>query len=311
MLSKLVFVVIARIWDVHRAEEQAHDVQGDELVENLEKTEAGALSRAKPYLKPKQVRYWSDEGPFYPPYPELCSVNVTAPPGPHECHSGDWGGAMICKAPGVGSHRIALVFRGDSFRGLSYGVNLEYCTNSDCEEYKRDGSQTRFDKLPFFCTPEAVRIQQAIARAQLKLIVEPLEKAGMHVDIYLSTYGCSGMDHLRQAKAGWVKGVEYEGEQELVKMYGHRVVAHALHHRRATDTQDTGVHHAMRLLLNKAPLQYESVLLWRYDVVPLHPMGPPTIAQTEAGKSGGGGSCQRSCRRHHHGKTTLSRQQSI
>jgi hypothetical protein len=94
-----------------------------------------------------------------PIYPELCSIHAVS-------HDRTNQTTNKVKVPGYQSKRIALVFRGDSFRGLSYGTSIHSCTkkgDGECEE-----SQS---KLPFYCTDEAVVIQQATANAQLKLMV--------------------------------------------------------------------------------------------------------------------------------------------
>jgi hypothetical protein len=110
--------------------------------------------------------------------------------------------------------------------------------------------------------------------------VAPLEEQGMTVDIFLSGYGCTGLPHVSPATAR-------KKEAELVRMYGgaKRVKAHSFFARGdgikiKSPTQDTGVHQAMLLLLSKKPLDYEAVLLWRYDLVPLTPMGPATVTWT-------------------------------
>jgi hypothetical protein len=169
------------------------------------------------------------------------------------------------------------VFRGDSFRGLSYGTSIKYNTEGSEENAMHRGLE---DKLPFYCTKDAVAIQRATAAAQLKLMVEPLEKQGLSVDIYLSGYGCTGLQHINHT---WAKKLELE----LVQMYGgeKRVKAHHMFERNGKENQDTGVHQAMLLLLGSKPLDFESILLWRYDVVPESPMGPPTINPKTAGQA--------------------------
>jgi hypothetical protein len=103
----------------------------------------------------------------------------------------------------------------------------------------------------------------------LRYIVEPIEASGFKVDIFVSTYGCTSVDHLTADE-------QREAYDEMVGWYGSRVVAHQVFDRHGASqdvTQDTGVQQAMLLLLRAAPLDYTAVLLWRYDVVPLKPMG--------------------------------------
>ena len=217
-----------------------------------------------------------------PIYPEICEIRAAAKP---ECTGS--GHSQKCKAPGFKSKRVALVFRGDAFRGLSYGVTVKYCKNRQGK-----GCVAECNKRPFYCTSEATAVQRATAKAQLKLMVDPLEKAGLAVDIYLSSYGCTGLAHVSQ-------GTAKQRAAELVEMYGGsaRVKAHQVFDRdpggdgsegkggtegesEVEVSQDTGVHQAMRLLLNATggSVDYEAVLLWRYDVVPRTPMGPPEAA---------------------------------
>lgn len=128
------------------------------------------------------------------------------------------------------------------------------------------------DKLPHYCTEEAVAIQKATAKAQIKYMVEPLEAQGFKVDIYISTYGCTDVPHLTQEQ-------QEVRHRELLSMYGDNVVASKfVKRKRGLDVnQDTGLQHAMFLLLESAPLDYEAIIVWRYDCPPLAPMGPPTL----------------------------------
>jgi hypothetical protein len=113
-------------------------------------------------------------------------------------------------------------------------------------------------------------IGEATAKAHLKYLVEPLEAAGFTVDIYLSGYGCTGLKHLTKQQAD-------ERYQDMVAWYGKRVVAHSVFDRTWAENyfQDTGTQQAMFLLLKTAPLNYHSVILWRYDMVPYKPIGAP------------------------------------
>ena len=56
----------------------------------------------------------------------------------------------------------------------------------------------------------------------------------------------------------------------LIEMYNEgkeRVVASAFVERKPGQTQDTGVQNTIRLLMTKAPLEYEFIMIWRYDMV--------------------------------------------
>jgi hypothetical protein len=118
-----------------------------------------------------------------------------------------------------------------------------------------------------------MEIGQATAKAQLKYMVEPLEQAGLKVDIYLSGYGCTGLQHITKEQAD-------DRYKQLVGWYGSRVVAHSVFDRDSVGQhmQDLGTQQAMMLLLKTSQvrnLEYHSVILWRYDMVPYVPMGPP------------------------------------
>jgi len=150
-------------------------------------------------------------GPWTPAYPEIFSAKaVVASP--------------TNQLPGYHSKRFALVFRGDSFRVLSYGVTA-------C--YTQDPGGRVCNKQPYYCTDEAVAIQKASAKAQVGLMIEPLEKAGYTVDVYVSTYGCNGLPHVPAEKAA-------QYHQELLDIFGSRVVASYFFEREKGQTQDTG-----------------------------------------------------------------------
>jgi hypothetical protein len=177
-----------------------------------------------------------------PSYPELCSANAVT-------------SSSSNKLPGYNSKRFAFVFRGDAFRGLTLGVTPCYTV----------GDVKHCDKLPFYCTDEAVAIQKATAKAQVALMVEPLEAAGYTVDVYIATYGCNGLPHVPADTAS-------QYHNELLGIFGARVVASSFFEREPGQTQDTGTRKAVELLLTKAPLDYRSILLWRYDMVPVNAM---------------------------------------
>lgn len=139
--------------------------------------------------------------------------------------------------------RAALVLRGDSFRGLSYAFSVGRA----------------HAKTPFYCDAVARRIQRSVVASHVAHIVEPLEAAGLRVDVYLATYGCAGnatfLDDLRT----W---------------YGRDRVVAAAHLDRAGANQATPANHAVRWLRDHwPPGGYQSVLLWRFDVPALRPMG--------------------------------------
>ena len=77
--------------------------------------------------------------------------------------------------------RIAIVFRGEPFRGLTYAVQ-------------------GISKQAFACTKHAIAIQRAIGRAHVARLIAPLEKE-FEVDVYLAATAsptCRAVQHLPQ-----------------------------------------------------------------------------------------------------------------
>jgi hypothetical protein len=185
-------------------------------------------------------------------FPEICATRVV-------------NATPTNKLPGFASKRIALALRGDAFRGLSFGT----------------GSH----KHAFYCTAEAHAIQKAMSAAHVEYLVKPMEAAGYAVDIYLATYGCTNMPNVSRGEAkrmhssliSWYRGGAGNGNT------AGRTVYHELVDRQPGQNQSTGMQSTMRLLArtmqaglgSAAPAEYQSVLLWRLDVLPLVPMEPP------------------------------------
>jgi hypothetical protein len=214
-------------------------MQGYEVLENTPQTKL-------PYWRPStsgHIGHPDQPLPWAPPFPELCKYKVTDV-------------SESNKLPGYGSKRVALAFRGDSFRGLSYGKTI-------CQLNKKGNRVC--GKLPFYCTKKAREIQKATAKSHLKNIVGALEKQGLAVDIYIATYGCSGIDHVTDAEA-------QEYYDELISWYQPYVKAHRMIQRVPGMTQDTGTQRTAQLLLDNAPLDYQSVLMWRFDMPTTMPM---------------------------------------
>ena len=82
-------------------------------------------------------------------------------------------------APPAASHpendqrRVALLLRGESFRGLHMGLT---------SDLKRD----------VVCLPASYDVQKACAENIVEHVIEALEKQGVAVDVFVSTYGCVG-----------------------------------------------------------------------------------------------------------------------
>ena len=127
--------------------------------------------------KPMWIWHHDKSDPFKPPFPELCNGKATKT---QELQLGEKG-----KAPGADSKRIALLFRGEAYRGLSYA-------SIPCYASKSGG--TSCDKLPFSCTDEAIAIQNASAKAQLENMVEPWEAAGTLLgEVSLVDFQCASL----------------------------------------------------------------------------------------------------------------------
>ena len=152
------------------------------------------------------------------------------------------------------------MLRGDSFRGLSWSIKPYYTP--------KGGTRTR-GKDPFTCTSSAIKIQKATVKAFRDNIFRPWEKQGFQVDVFLSGYGCTGLYHLTDAAR--IQKIH----TDLIAWFNvgkARVKGSKFIQRRPGQTQDVGTQAAMRLLLDNAPLSYHSVVLWRYDLLPLEPM---------------------------------------
>ena len=72
------------------------------------------------------------------------------------------------------SKKVALVLRGEAFRGLSYGISPSV-------------GRFRRGKTAFSCTAVSHRIQRALSASHVAHLVAPLEAAGLEVDVYLAT----------------------------------------------------------------------------------------------------------------------------
>jgi hypothetical protein len=219
--------------------------EGPRHYEVLENTATTKLPYWRPFTgghvgHPDQPLVWN------PSFPELCKYKVTDV-------------SEANKLPGYGSKKVALAFRGDSFRGLSYGKTI--CMTG------ANSKQRICGKLPFYCTKKAREIQKATAKSHLKNIVGALEKQGLSVDIYIATYGCSGLEDFGISEA---QAQEYY--DDLISWYAPYVVSHRLIKRVPGMTQDTGTQRTAQLLLDNAPLDYQSVLMWRFDMPTIMPM---------------------------------------
>jgi hypothetical protein len=212
---------------------------------------------------PENLFYAKDRHPvpWEVSFPEVCTFGATSQ---RSAHTDD-----EQYVPGLGSKRIAFVLRGDSFRGLSWSFK-PYFTPS--------GGVERRGKDPFTCTENAVQIQKVTVAAMVEMMIEPMEKQGFEVDVYLSGYGCTGLYHLKDAAR--IQNIH----EQLISWFNigkKRVKAYKFIDRQEackgvipTKLQDVGTAAAVQLLLDNAPLDYHSVIMWRYDMIPLSPIHP-------------------------------------
>lgn len=78
-------------------------------------------------------------------------------------------------------NRVALVLRGETFRGL----NFDFHFSRDAADRRTDNLRRR---LP--CLNSSYALQRALAKNHVEQIVEPLERRGLAVDVFLASYGC-------------------------------------------------------------------------------------------------------------------------
>ena len=101
-------------------------------------------------------------------------------------------------------------------------------------------------------------MQRAVSASHVRHVVEPLERAGLRVDVFLATYGCGGLAPPARAARAMA---------HLVEWYGAARVARAEQLPRRGSSQATPSLVAMRWLRALwPPGGYRSVLLWRFDV---------------------------------------------
>ncbi|KAH8077163.1 GTP binding protein [Aureococcus anophagefferens] len=141
-------------------------------------------------------------------------------------------------APPAASHpenderRVALLLRGESFRGLHMGLT---------SDLKRD----------VVCLPASYDVQKACAENIVEHVIEALEKQGVAVDVFVSTYGCVGAaDLVERGAFGLVPG---NGDKETQQA---TIVA-------AFDKLERHVADSGSTIEN----MYRSVLMWRFDVI--------------------------------------------
>ena len=106
-------------------------------------------------------------------------------------------------------------------------------------------------------------MQRAVSASHVRHVVEPLERAGLTVDVFLATYGCGGLAPPARAARAMAHLVEWYGAARVVR-------AEQLPRRGSSQATPSLV--AMRWLRALwPPGGYRSVLLWRFDVAALRP----------------------------------------
>ena len=151
-------------------------------------------------------------------------------------------------APNPRSMSVALVVRGESFRHFprpsarsSYEVSAEL-------------------RRRLLCSPSTYALQAALAANHVANLIEPLERRGTRVEVFLATYGC--WDVLAAADAErW--------HADLRSWYGGGArVAHAQPVTRdASTTQADLLSAALAPVLRRGATAFGAVLLWRFDLV--------------------------------------------
>lgn len=175
---------------------------------------------------------------------------------PRECQA-----SQIPAAAAPAPPRVAVVFRGEVFRGLNFDFH-----------FSRDAADRRTDalrrKLP--CLNSSYALQRALARNQVRMLLEPLEARGVAVDVFLASYGCWDLvdDVSDDRAAAWWRDVR--------SWYGdHRVKFSEPVKRAKFQSQQTTISRGLDAAL-AAGESYRSLIVWRFDVAAFAPIaGPP------------------------------------
>ena len=143
---------------------------------------------------------------------------------------------------------VALVVRGESFR--------HFPRPSARSSYEMPAELRR----RLLCSPSTHALQAALAANHVANLIEPLERRGTRVEVFLATYGC--WDVLAAADAErW--------HADLRSWYGGDArVAHAQPVARdASTTQADLLSAALAPVLRRGATAFGAVLLWRFDLV--------------------------------------------
>ncbi|KAH8053062.1 hypothetical protein JL722_9727 [Aureococcus anophagefferens] len=140
---------------------------------------------------------------------------------------------------------VALVVRGEAFRGATYDVEVLEDVGVATAELRRG----------LVCAPHSLELQRATAAAVMDTIVTPLTDRGVDVKIFLASYGCSGAPGVSEKTARrWWDDLAYPAKAGL---------------------------DAALAALGPAE-QYRSVIVTRFDVAPVAPIAAPPGAFGDA-----------------------------
>ena len=143
---------------------------------------------------------------------------------------------------------VALVVRGESFR-----------------HFPRPSARSSYEvpaglRRRLLCSPSTHALQAALAANHVANLIEPLERRGTRVEVFLATYGCWGVLAAADAER-W--------HADLRSWYGGGArVAHAQPVARdASTTQADLLSAALAPVLRRGATAFGAVLLWRFDLV--------------------------------------------
>ncbi|KAH8046266.1 hypothetical protein JL722_13738 [Aureococcus anophagefferens] len=148
-------------------------------------------------------------------------------PSPRECGS-CWADDDAVADEREDTRRVALVVRGESFRGIHMMMP---------KDVKRDA----------VCLPSSHAIQRAESENHVANLIEPLERAGVKVDVFLATYGCVGTEKFSDVSDAQARA--WHADLQAAAPRAAAVLRYA-------KTQKVAVKEL-----------YRSVLVWRFDLL--------------------------------------------
>ncbi len=144
---------------------------------------------------------------------------------------------------------VALVVRGESFR-----------------HFTRPSPSTRFDvpavlRRRLICSPLTYALQRALAANHVAHLIEPLERRGTRVEVFLATYGCWTVLPAADA-ARWHEDLRGWYDGGAVRVRHHAPVART----GAGGSQAALLSAALAPVLRRGTAAFGAVLLWRFDL---------------------------------------------